>query len=67
MVGKPLPSFTQEPFSIEIDTNTEAKIMEEIYTICENKTLIVIAHRLSTLEGCETHYKIQEGRLHEAQ
>jgi ABC-type multidrug transport system fused ATPase/permease subunit len=35
-----------------LDAHIEAKIMEEIYTICENKTLMVIAHRLSTIEKC---------------
>ena len=37
-----------------LDTETEAKIMEEIYKIADNKTLIVIAHRLTTIEKCET-------------
>ncbi|HEX5710843.1 MAG TPA: ABC transporter ATP-binding protein, partial [Sulfuricurvum sp.] len=46
-----------------LDIETEAKIMEEIYKICENKTLIVIAHRLTTIEGCERVYAFQNGRL----
>lgn len=36
-----------------LDSAIEAKIMEEIYTICENKTLIVIAHRLNRVAECK--------------
>ena len=46
-----------------LDNETEEKIMEEIYKISENKTLIIIAHRLSTLKKCEKIYKIEDGRL----
>lgn len=42
-----------------LDTETEAKIMEEIYKISENKTLIVITHRLYTIEKCEKIYRLQ--------
>ena len=41
----------------------EAKIMDEIYKVSEDKTLIIIAHRLSTLEKCEKVYKLENGRL----
>ncbi|AFI04973.1 ABC transporter ATP-binding protein [Helicobacter cetorum] len=36
-----------------LDTETESKIMDEIYQIAKDKTLLVIAHRLSTIERCE--------------
>ncbi len=42
-----------------LDNETEAKIMEEIYKISENKTLLVIAHRLSTLAQCTKTYYLQ--------
>ena len=45
------------------DNETEEKIMEEIYNVSENKTLIVIAHRISTLKKCEKIYKLENGRL----
>ncbi|WP_422236752.1 ABC transporter ATP-binding protein [Sulfuricurvum sp.] len=35
-----------------LDAETEAKIMDEIYKICENKTLIIITHRPSTITRC---------------
>jgi ATP-binding cassette subfamily B protein/ATP-binding cassette subfamily C protein len=36
-----------------LDNETESKIMDEIYNISKEKTLIVIAHRLSTVEKCD--------------
>jgi len=46
-----------------LDNETEARIMEEIYRISRDKTLIIVAHRLSTLEGCEKIYRLEKGRL----
>lgn len=36
-----------------LDTETESRIMDEIYQITRDKTLLVIAHRLSTVERCD--------------
>lgn len=36
-----------------LDNETESKIMDEIYDVATNKTLLVIAHRLTTIEKCE--------------
>lgn len=44
-----------------LDKDTESRIMNEIYTVSEDKTLIVIAHRLSTLQRCEKVYEIRNG------
>ncbi|MFH0710694.1 MAG: ABC transporter ATP-binding protein [Pseudomonadota bacterium] len=46
-----------------LDSDTETKIMEEIFRICEDKTLIVIAHRLSTIEGCGKTYRIENTKI----
>ncbi|MCL2138892.1 MAG: ATP-binding cassette domain-containing protein, partial [Treponema sp.] len=46
-----------------LDNETEAKIMDEIYQSSMNKTLIVIAHRLSTVVRCERNICIEEGVL----
>jgi ABC-type multidrug transport system fused ATPase/permease subunit len=46
-----------------LDNETEAKIMDEIYSISEDKTLIIIAHRLSTIDRCENVYKLEEGQI----
>jgi ABC-type multidrug transport system fused ATPase/permease subunit len=44
-----------------LDDKTEKKIMDEIYQISRDKTLIIVAHRLSTIEGCDHTYKIKNG------
>ncbi|RDU65674.1 multidrug transporter [Helicobacter sp. MIT 14-3879] len=36
-----------------LDNETESKIMDEIYSVAENKTLLIIAHRLSTIQKCQ--------------
>ena len=41
-----------------LDSETEEKIMKEIYEIGKDKTMIIIAHRVSTLKGCEKVYEI---------
>jgi ATP-binding cassette subfamily B protein/ATP-binding cassette subfamily C protein len=46
-----------------LDTDTEQKIMDEIYNVTANKTLIVIAHRLSTVERCDSKIRIGNGRI----
>jgi ABC-type multidrug transport system fused ATPase/permease subunit len=44
-----------------LDDKTEKKIMDEIYRVSENKTLIIIAHRLSTVKHCDKIFKIEGG------
>jgi len=46
-----------------LDTETEQKIMDEIYSVSVNKTLIVIAHRLSTVERCDRRIRIENGKI----
>jgi ATP-binding cassette subfamily B protein/ATP-binding cassette subfamily C protein len=46
-----------------LDTETEARIMDEIYNISKDKTLIVIAHRLSTVERCGRKIRVENGRI----
>ncbi|MDR1007195.1 MAG: ATP-binding cassette domain-containing protein [Campylobacteraceae bacterium] len=41
-----------------LDNETESKIMDEIYNISKDKTLIVIAHRLSTVEKCDRNIRL---------
>lgn len=46
-----------------LDSQSEAKIMNEIYKITADKTLIIIAHRLNTIDRCDTIYKIEKGKI----
>ena len=46
-----------------LDNETEQKIMDEIYTVSTNKTLIIIAHRLTTVDQCSRKIRIEQGRI----
>ena len=46
-----------------LDSETEKKIMDEIYKIGKNKTMIIIAHRISTLDRCNRIIKLENGKL----
>jgi ABC-type multidrug transport system fused ATPase/permease subunit len=46
-----------------LDDETEAEIMNEIYDVSGSKTLIIIAHRLSTVERCDRRIQIEDGVL----
>ena len=46
-----------------LDDEIEKQVMNEIYDLSENMTLIVIAHRTSTLYGCEKIYRIKNGKV----
>ncbi len=46
-----------------LDNKTEAEVMEAIQNLKQGRTLIMIAHRLSTVEDCDRLYYLQGGRL----
>lgn len=46
-----------------LDNESEAKIMSEIYKISSDKTLIIIAHRLNTIEQCDKIYRVEKGKI----
>ena len=46
-----------------LDTNTEDKVMLSINKLKENHTLIIVAHRHSTLKDCDIVYKLVNGKL----
>jgi ATP-binding cassette subfamily B protein/ATP-binding cassette subfamily C protein len=46
-----------------LDNETEGRIMDEIYGAAGGKTLIIIAHRLTTVERCDKRVKIEGGRV----
>lgn len=46
-----------------LDHETESEIVEEIRQLKGRKTLIVIAHRLSTVRHCERIYRLVDGRI----
>ncbi len=46
-----------------LDNDTEAAIMESINHLHGRKTLIIIAHRLQTIEKCDIVYRVEEGSV----
>lgn len=45
-----------------LDNDTEAAIMEAINRLHGKKTLIIIAHRLQTIEKCDIVYRVENGK-----
>ncbi len=46
-----------------LDNDTEAAIMEAINRLHGKKTLVIIAHRLQTIENCEVVYRVEGGKI----
>ena len=46
-----------------LDNATEKAVMEAIESFHGKKTLIIIAHRLNTLETCDVLYRVQDGKI----
>lgn len=46
-----------------LDGETEAAIMESINYLHGKKTLIIIAHRLQTIEKCDMVYRVEDGKI----
>lgn len=45
-----------------LDNETEAAIMDSINRLHGKKTLIIIAHRLQTIEKCDMVYRVENGK-----
>lgn len=46
-----------------LDNETEAAIMESINALHGRKTLVIIAHRLTTIEECDIVYRVENGKI----
>lgn len=46
-----------------LDNDTEAAIMEAINSLKGRKTMVIIAHRLKTIENCDILYKVEQGKI----
>ena len=48
-----------------LDNETENAVMEAIDKLQKNKTLIIVAHRITTLKNCDKIYEIKDGKAFE--
>ena len=46
-----------------LDNETEQAVMEAINSFHGKKTMVIIAHRLNTIEKCDIIYKVDEGQI----
>jgi ABC-type multidrug transport system fused ATPase/permease subunit len=46
-----------------LDNDTEKAIMDSINLLHGHKTLIIIAHRLQTIEKCDAVYRVEDGKI----
>ena len=46
-----------------LDTATESDVMQAVTTLQGTKTIIIVAHRLSTVKQCDRLYRVEQGRV----
>jgi ABC-type multidrug transport system fused ATPase/permease subunit len=46
-----------------LDGITEEAVMEALHSLSRKKTIIVIAHRLSTVRECDVIYLLERGQI----
>lgn len=46
-----------------LDNDTEAKLMDVLQTLQKNRTFIIVAHRLTTLQGCDRIVVLNAGKI----
>ena len=49
-----------------LDTKTEREIVDEIRYLKGERTIIVVAHRLSTLQHCDVIFELENGRINKS-
>ncbi len=46
-----------------LDNDTEAEVMSAVNALHGTKTLVLVAHRLTTVSGCDLLYRLENGRV----
>ncbi|MFQ5482057.1 MAG: ABC transporter ATP-binding protein [Nitrospinaceae bacterium] len=60
------PIIILDEATASVDTETEARIKDALERLLSGRTTLIIAHRLSTLEGADRILVLRQGRLVEA-
>ncbi|MCR5119457.1 MAG: ABC transporter ATP-binding protein/permease [Lachnospiraceae bacterium] len=48
-----------------LDNETETAVMEAIYHLAGKLTMLVIAHRITTIKNCDIIYRVENGKAYE--
>lgn len=62
---KKAPVLVLDEATSALDTRTEEKVMDAINSLSESLTVIIVAHRLSTLESCDRVIRLEQGVVSE--
>ena len=46
-----------------LDTVTKQAVMDAIYNLMHTKTIILIAHRITTVQDCDEVFLMEHGRI----
>ena len=60
---KKAPFLILDEATSALDNGTEKAIMDSINRLQGKKTLIIIAHRLQTIEKCDMVYRVEDGKI----
>ena len=60
---KQAPVLVLDEATSALDEDTEAAVMANLETLSDELTVIIIAHRLSTVRSCDVIYRLANGRV----
>lgn len=46
-----------------LDLETESAVMDSIYRLKGQKTLVIVSHRTSAISGCDRIYRVEDGKV----
>jgi ATP-binding cassette subfamily B protein len=62
IIKKPKMLILDDSFSA-VDTHTEEKILNNLKPIMENRTVILVSHRISTIKNADMIYVLENGKI----
>ena len=50
-------------YQFSLDNKTESEVMKSVYDLTKELTIIIVAHRISSLEGVSRLIELDNGRI----